>query len=141
MNADEHDGKKRATTEGESAASYPEEELTGKVLQCAFAVHNTLGAGFLERVYANALAVEMRAFGLPVSQEVAFKVQYQSVVVGDYVADMIVDSRVLVELKACAALESVHTAQILNYLRASGIHVGLLLNFGRPKLEFRRFVL
>ena len=70
----------------------------------------------------------------------ALKVQYKSVVGGDYFADIIVERRVLVELKACISLESVHEAQILNYLKASGIHVGLLLNFGRPKLEYRRFV-
>lgn len=98
MNADEHGPN-------EAAARYPEEELTGTILRCAFAVHNTLGAGFLERVYANALAVEMRASGVPLSQEVVFTVQYKNAIVGDYIADMVVDGRVLVELKACAALE------------------------------------
>jgi GxxExxY protein len=73
-------------------------------------------------------------------QEVALKVQYKNVVVGDYFADLVVERRVLIELKACAGLESIHEAQILNYLKASGIHVGLLLNFGRSKLEYRRFV-
>jgi GxxExxY protein len=119
---------------------FPEQELTEKVLGCAFTVHNTLGVGFLERVYANALAVELRAQGISVQQEFPLKVVYKNTVVGDYVADMVVDGRVLLELKACTSLDPIHTAQILNYLRASKIRVGLLLNFGRPKLEYRRLV-
>ncbi len=124
----------------DSGESYPEQDLTEKILRCAFAVHNTLGAGFLERVYSNALAVELRACGVNLIQELPLKIEYRNTIVGDYIADLVVDGRVLVELKACASLDPVHTAQILNYLRASGIHVGLLLNFGRPKLEYRRFV-
>jgi len=79
--------------------------------------------------------------GLACVQEVALKVRYKDVVVGDYSADLVVEKRVLVELKACTGLDSVHEAQILNYLKASGIRVGLLMNFGKPRLEFRRFVL
>lgn len=125
-------------TEGDD---YPERDLTGKILECAFAVHNTLGAGFLEKVYANALGIELRSHNIPFKAEAASKVEYRGSVVGDYIADIIADQRVLVELKACAALDSVHVAQVLNYLRASGVRVGLLLNFGRPKLEYRRLVL
>jgi GxxExxY protein len=121
-------------------AIYPEQELTRKILEGAFAVHNTLGCGFLEKVYSNALLFELRNMGLHCGQEVPFKVRYKDVVVGDYCADLIVEKRVLVELKACASLESVHEAQILNYLKASSIQVGLLLNFGKPKLQYRRFV-
>ncbi len=127
----------KKTIEGDD---YPEQDLTGRILECAFAVHNTLGAGFLEKVYANALGIEMQTHGVPFETEVALKVKYRGSVVGDYIADIIADHRVLVELKACAALDSVHVAQVLNYLRASGIRVGLLLNFGRPKLEYRRLV-
>jgi GxxExxY protein len=116
---------------------YPEQELTGKILECAFAVHNTLGAGFLERVYSNALALELRGIEIDCVREAPLKVTYRDVIVGDYVADT---GRVLIELKACAVLDSNHAAQIMNYLRASGIRIGLLLNFGRPKLEYRRFV-
>ncbi len=79
--------------------------------------------------------------GLTCVQEVALKVRDKDVVVGDYSADLVVEKRVLVELKACTGLDSVHEAQILNYLKASGIRVGLLMNFGKPRLEFRRFVL
>jgi GxxExxY protein len=82
----------------------------------------------------------MRQIGLACEREVPFKVKYRDVIVGDYCADLIVENRVLIELKACVALDSVHEAQILNYLKASGIRVGLLLNFGKPRLEYRRFV-
>jgi GxxExxY protein len=77
---------------------------------------------------------------LSCEREVPSKVRYKEVVVGDYCADLIVEKRVLVELKACASLDSVHEAQVLNYLKASSIQVGLLLNFGKPKLQYRRFV-
>jgi GxxExxY protein len=119
---------------------YPEQGLTEKILEGAFAVHNTLGCGFLERVYSNALLVELCKTGLSCQREVPFKVKYKDAVVGDYCADLIIESRVLVELKAWTGLDSVHEAQILNYLKASKIKVGLLMNFGRPKLQYRRFV-
>jgi GxxExxY protein len=122
------------------AAIYPEQDLTEKILAGAFAVHNTLGCGFLEKVYSNALLFELRKMGLHCEQEVPFKVKYKDFVVGDYCSDLVVENRVLVELKACTSLDSVHEAQILNYLKASSIQVGLLLNFGKPKLQFRRFV-
>jgi len=122
-------------------AIYPEQELTRKILKGAFAVHNALGCDFLEKVYSNALLFELRQMGVGCEQEVPFKVRYKEAVIGDYCADLIVERRVLVELKACAGLERVHEAQILNYLKASGIRVGLLMNFGKPKLDYRRFVL
>lgn len=121
-------------------AIYPEHELTQRILKAAFEVSNGLGVGFLEKVYSNSLMIELRQMGLGCEQEVALEVKYKGVVVGNYFADVIVERRVLVELKACASLESVHEAQILNYLKATGIRVGLLLNFGKPKLEYRRFV-
>ncbi len=119
---------------------YPEQELTHKILEGAFAVHNTLGCGFLEKVYSNALFFELGKAGVHCEQEVPFRVKYKDVVVGDYCADLIVERRVLVELKACTGLDTVHEAQILNYLKASGIQVGLLMNFGKAKLQYRRFV-
>lgn len=123
------------------SAIFPQQELTGKILGAAFAVHNDLGAGFLERVYSNVLVVELGQTGLPCEREVPSKVKYRNIMVGDYCADIVVEKRVLVELKACAGLDSVYEAQILNYLKASGIRVGLLMNFGQPKLQYRRFVL
>ena len=137
MNTD--DKSKIQGTKG-SEEPYPEQDLTEKILRAAFAVHNTLGAGFLERVYSNALAVELRAQGIALQNQLPIRIQYRNTIVGDYIADLVVDGRVLVELNACASLDPVHTAQILNNLRASKIQVGLLLNFGRPKLEYRRFV-
>lgn len=121
-------------------AIYPEQSLTEKILEAAFAVHNTLGCGFLEKVYSNALRIEIRGMGLACEHEASLKVKYKNVEVGDYFADLIIERRVVVELKTCAALDSIHEAQILNYLKASNIKVGLLLNFGKPKLQYRRFV-
>lgn len=103
-------------------------------------MHNSLGCGFLEKVYSNALLLELRDKGLDCEREVPFKVKYKDIVVGDYCADLIVENHVLVEMKACMGLEPAHEAQILNYLKASGIQVGLLMNFGKPKLQYRRFV-
>ena len=100
---------------------YPEQDLTQKILEGAFAVHNTLGCGFLEKVYSNAHLVELRNMDLRCEHEVPFKVMYMDVVVGDYCADLIVEKRLHVELKACAGLESVHEAQILDYLKASSM--------------------
>jgi GxxExxY protein len=119
---------------------YPEQELTGKILEAAFAVHNTLACGFLEKVYSSAISFELRNMALHCEHEVAFKVKYKDTVVGDDCADLIVERRVLIELKACASLDSVHEAQILNYLKASSIQVGLLMNFGKSKLQYRRFI-
>jgi GxxExxY protein len=123
------------------SAIYPEQELTQKILEASFAVNNTLGTGFLEKVYVNALSLELRQMGLVCAQEVLFKVQYKNIVVGDFSAELVVEKRVLVKLKACTGLASVHEAQILNYLKASEIRVGFLTNFGKPRLEYRRFVL
>jgi GxxExxY protein len=121
-------------------AAYPESELTGRILEAAFDVHNALGCGFLERVYSNALAIELRRSGLDCAQESPLKIRYRDTIVGDYLADIIVDGRVIIELKACSSLDPSHSAQVLNYLRAANVRVGLLLNFGRPKLEYRRFI-
>jgi len=131
--------RKQAPIE-DRAGIYPEQELTGAILKAAFTVHNTLGAGFLEKVYANALSLELQAARIRCEQELPLKVHYRGVVIGDYVADLIVERRVLIELKAVAALDPAHEAQLMNYLRASGIRVGLLLNFGRPKLYYKRFI-
>ena len=126
---------------GAKSAIYPEQDLTQKILEASFAVHERCDAGFLEKVCSNALMLELRSMGVACNPEVAFKVKYKNVIVGDYCADLVVEKRVLVELKACTGLDSVHEAQILNYLKASGIRVGLLMNFGKPRLEYRRFVL
>ena len=117
------------------------DEITEKVIGAAFKVSNTLGVGFLEKVYENALAIELRKAGLVVEQQRPVKVYYEGAVVGDYMADVVVEREVLLELKTAKAIEEPHKAQVLNYLKATGLHVGLLLNFGTPRLGVKRLVL
>jgi GxxExxY protein len=114
--------------------------ITEKVIGCAFNVSNTLGAGFLEKVFENAMAVELRKAKLDFVQQAAIQVKYKDVVVGDYVADLLVEKAVIVELKAAKALDDVHVAQCLNYLKATGLSVALLMNLGSPKVEVKRVV-
>ncbi|WP_295455643.1 GxxExxY protein [uncultured Thiodictyon sp.] len=113
--------------------------LTEVVIGCAFDVINELGAGFLESVYENALLLAVRQKGLSATAQQPIKVMFRGECVGDFFADMLVDDKVLIELKAVKALAPEHQAQIINYLNATGIEVGLLRNFGHPKLEYRRF--
>ena len=115
-------------------------DLTEKIIGCAYAVGNTLGSGFLEKVYENALVHELRKSGVDVLQQHPIKVIYDDVVVGDFVADLLVAGSVLVELKSVKALDAVHMAQCLNYLKATGLKVCLLINFGGTKLELKRLV-
>jgi GxxExxY protein len=114
--------------------------LSELVIGCAFRVINTLGAGFLEQVYENALAHELRKSGLAVEQQHGITVTYDDVVVGEYAADLLVEGTIIVELKAIKGLDTVHTAQCLNYLKATGLHLCLLLNFGKSRLEIQRIV-
>jgi len=116
------------------------ELLTEKIIGCAMKVHNTLGAGFLEKVYENALVYELRKNGLFVEQQKPVPVLYDGRCVGDYVSDIIVERKVLVELKANAGLTEDHTAICLNYLRCADLTVCLLLNFGKPRLQIKRLV-
>lgn len=116
------------------------DEITERVIGCAYAVANALGSGFLEKVYENALAVELKKSGLAVEQQKAIQVQYEGIVVGDYVADLLVEGSVLIELKAMKALDEVHTAQCLNYLKATGLQVCLLINFGSRRVQVKRIV-
>jgi len=115
-------------------------EITEKIIGCAFTVANTLGCGFLEKVFENALAHEIGKTGLKVRQQCAIQVFYDGIVVGDYTPDLLVEDLVLVELKTVQALDSIHMAQCLNYLRATGMPVCLLINFGRPRIEVKRIV-
>ena len=114
--------------------------ITERIVSCAYSVSNALGAGFLEKVYENALAYELRQAGLTVRQQYVMKVRYRGIVVGDYAVDLLVEDSVLVELKAAKGIEDVFLAQCLNCLRASGRKVCLLLNFGAPRLQVRRIV-
>jgi GxxExxY protein len=114
-------------------------QLTERVIGCAFKVSNGLGCGFLEKVYENALAHELRKAGMTVQQQYPIMVRYDGVVVGDYIADLVVEGLVMLELKACRDLDDIHSAQCLNYLQATGFPVCLLLNFGNSKLQIKRY--
>ena len=111
------------------------EELRYKVTGAAMAVHRHFGAGYLEEVYKNALVIELKGLGLECEKEVPIPVEYKGVRVGDYRADIIVEKRMILELKAVSALCAAHEAQLVNYLTATGIDDGLLINFGAASLE------
>ena len=113
--------------------------LTQRIIGCAFTVSNTLGCGFLEKVYENALSHELRKNGFQARQQAPIKVFYDGLVVGEYFADILVDDAVIVELKAVKEVSDAFAAQCLNYLKATGLPLCLLLNFGKPRVEIRRF--
>lgn len=115
-------------------------ELTKQVIGCAFKVSNTLGVGFVEKVYENALAHEMRKAGLLVAQQADIDVYYDSIIVGQFRADFIIAATLLVELKAIKGVGNPETSQCLNYLKATGLPLCLLLNFGQPRIEIKRIV-
>lgn len=115
-------------------------QITEKIIRCAFTVGKVLGCGFLEKVYENALVHELRKAGLHVKQQHGIEVQYDDIIVGQYFADLLVEGYVLVELKAVKSLDEKHFAQCLNYLKATDISVCLLINFGNPKVEVKRVV-
>jgi len=115
--------------------------LSNRIIGCALKVQHILGTGFLEKVYQNALAHELRKAGLRVTQQHSMIVTYDNIVVGEYVADLLVEDVVLVELKAVRALDEIHFAQCLNYLKATATKLCLLMNFGTPRLQIKRFVL
>jgi GxxExxY protein len=118
--------------------TFEHDPLSEAVIGCVFKVANGLGTGFLEKVYENALLHELRKAGLEARQQVSVSVQYDGQNVGDYIGDIVVEGRLLLELKACKALEDVHLAQCLNFLKATGIPTCLLINFGTPKPQIRR---
>ena len=129
MNAD----KEKATNETLNA-------LTEQVIGCAYEVSNVLGAGFLEAVYEASLAMELARKGLRVERQKSLDVYYKDARVGHYVADLWIEERLIVEVKALSRLSTEHEAQLINYLRATATTVGLLLNFGKPKVEIKRLV-
>jgi GxxExxY protein len=115
------------------------EDLTGAILGCAFEVINELGAGFLESVYERAMLVAIEQKGLQVQAQRPIEVRFRERSVGEFYADLFVEQKVIVELKAVKAIAPEHQAQVINYLNATGIEVGLLINFGNPRLEYKRF--
>jgi GxxExxY protein len=112
--------------------------LTEKVIGLSMKVHRTLGPGFLESVYRNALAFELRRAGLNVELDQRITVRYENVIVGDFIADLVVNTTLICELKAISALTKTDEIQVVNYLTATNHEVGLLLNFGAPSLQFKR---
>jgi GxxExxY protein len=114
--------------------------ISERIIGCAFTVLNEMGPGFLEKVYENCLAHELRKNGLGVAQQRPIIIQYDGIVVGEYTADLLVDDCVIIELKAVRTLDSIHIAQCLNYLKATGLRLALLHNFGHPRLGIRRIV-
>jgi GxxExxY protein len=115
--------------------------MSKRIVGCALTVPHTLGTGFLEKVYENALVHALRKSGLAVSQQHPMIVRYDGIVVDEYSVDLLVEHIVLFEWKAVKAIDEIHRAQCLNYLKAAGLHLCLLLNFGRPRREIKRVVL
>ncbi len=119
-----------------------DERLTEQIIGCAFKVHKALGPGFAEKVYENALCIELARQGLMVKQQEPIKVYYEGQVVGDYCADLWIEDRIIVELKAVRELSTAHEVQLVNYLTATGVDIGLLINFGpsvKVKRKYREF--
>ena len=115
-----------------------DENITEKIIGAAYKVANTLGSGFLEKVYENARSIEIKKSGLKVKQQYALPVFYENEKVGDYYADLFIEDSVIVELKSVRELVPEFSAQVINYLKAANIKTGLLINFGKPKIEIKR---
>ena len=115
-------------------------DLTEKIIGCAFKVYNSLGSGFLESVYHKSLNIELEKSGLVTEVQKPIKVYYDQQLVGEFIADIVVNGSIVVELKAIQRLNKTHEVQLVNYLRATKIPVGLLINFGEEKIEVKRKV-
>ena len=116
-------------------------ELTYKINGAIFEVNRILGPGFLERVYENAVLIELRGMGLKADSQVPIKVYYKDEIVGEYIADILVEEKVILEFKTVETLDKIHEAQLLNYLKATGIQIGILVNFKHTNAEIKRMVL
>lgn len=119
-----------------------QDDLTGGIISCAHRVHNKLGAGFLEKVYENALMIELKKAGFAAKQQINIPVYYDEIMVGDYYADIIVENQVVLELKAVENIAKIFEVQLVNYLKGTGIEIGLLINFGnsvKVKKKFRDY--
>ena len=115
-------------------------ELTEKIIGCAYQVYNRMGFGFLESVYEKCLLIELQRAGLKAESQKPIKVSYENEVVGEFVADIIVEDVIILELKSVSGINKIHEAQLVNYLVATGKPVGLLINFGEQKVEIKRKV-
>ena len=114
--------------------------LSEQIIGCAYTVGNNLGYGFLEKVYENALAHELNKLDIPFARQQPIRVHYDGIIVGEYVADLIVDNQIIIELKAVKNFENIHFSQCLNYLKATGKKLGLLINFNQSRVEVKRIV-
>jgi len=114
--------------------------ISEKIIGAAYKVSNSLGSGFLEKVYENALAHQLIKDGMRIEQQKPINVHYDNIVVGDYFADLIAEGAVIVELKTAKCIEDIHLAQTLNYLKATGLKLGLIINFGKLRVEIKRVV-
>ena len=118
--------------------NYIHSELTDKIIGCAYEVYNQLGFGFMEKVYENAMMIKLPQKGLEVIQQAPIKVYFEDKLVGEYFADILVNNKVILEFKAISSLSKVHEVQLVNYLKATGIKVGLVINFGEKLKIVRR---
>ena len=114
------------------------EEITNLIIKAYYKVYNTLGYGFLEKVYENALVLELKEKGLDIKQQFPISVFYKNVLVGEFIADVLIKNRILVELKTVKGIDEIHLAQCLNYLKATNLPLCLLINFGKPRVEVKR---
>jgi GxxExxY protein len=139
MDTDEHGfrGKDWLGEESDEIELTKLNAISERIIGCAFRVHNVMGYGFLEKVYENALAHELRKSGLTCEQQRRITVQYDGVLVGEYVADLVVEDAVLIEVKSARSIDDAHVAQCLNYLAATNLPLGLLLNFDK-RVEVKR---
>lgn len=116
---------------------YKYSDITEKIIKCSYDVYNSLGSGFLEKVYENALTLKLKKLGLKAEQQYPINVNFENEVVGEFFADILVEDKIIVELKALKELIDIHEAQLINYLKATKIEVGLLINFG-PNIQIKR---
>jgi GxxExxY protein len=116
-------------------------ELSYKVINASMEVHNKLGAGFLEKLYENALTIKLNKNGLKAIQQAPMKVYFEGELVGEYFADILVENKVILETKCVEKIVDIHRAQVINYLKATGLKLGIIINFAKPKLEYERIVL
>jgi GxxExxY protein len=116
-------------------------DITYKINSAIFEVNRELGAGFLEKIYENSLLIELKKIDLKAENQVPIKVNYKGSEVGEYFADIVVEGQIILEIKAVESLQKIHDAQILNYLKATGYKIGLLVNFRHPKAEIKRFIM
>ena len=115
-------------------------ELSYKIVGCAMEVHTKLGYGFLEKVYENALIIELKNKNINIKKQVPIKVKYKGEIVGDYIADILVEDKIIIEIKTSEVISDAYRAQIINYVKATDIKLGILINFGSEKLEYERFI-